>query len=195
MPREDQEEQEPAMTKYRFFMRWFSDNFITILDECWVTPTFVFQKALIDFAAVVLYYNTIQDGDELQDEADRNFMSKAVYNHLRQHFLHNWPTLQFYFERAIKKPGTWLSWQGSGIKILARKADVIEDLVARGMEEKSYLPNCNIFKQIDPSADDTPTTVNSQKQSQQDATPPPTPSSGTRHRRKRMRKSSAMVVD
>ena len=195
MPREDQEEQEPAMSKYRFFMRWFSNNFVTIIDGCWVTPTYIFQKALVDFAAVVYKYKDVEHDPTNEDDTDRHFTPKAVYNHLRQHFLHNWPTLQSYFESAINNAGIWLSWQGSDITILPRTPEVMQDLATRGLHEKAYPPNGNIFEQIERSPNDTPAVINSQKRSRQDPTPPPTPSSGVHHGRKRTRKSSAIVVD
>ena len=196
MPREDEVEQEPAMSKYRFFMRCFANNFVTIVNECWVTPTFIFQKALVDFAAVILNYKTIEYSTEDLDSIDERFTPKAMYHNLRQHFLHNWPTLESYFERAIKNPGVWLSWKKANITILARTPEVVQDLTTRGLEEKAYLPTCNIFCEND-SPDDAPTAGTSQKRSRQDHTPPTTPSSGARRGRKRTRRrrSSAIVVE
>jgi hypothetical protein len=186
------------MSKYRFFIRWFNDHFVALVDGCWVTPAFVFWRALVDFAAVVINYRMISDDEDDTDPAAANLVTiQALHAHIRQHFFHNWPQLLGYFDKKVMEPGSWLTWQDENVVIRPRSADVIQDLCARGLRETTAPPHLRIFDKPASEQEDTwfPPARPAHKRGRPDATPPPTPSSSGHHAKKRMRKSAPMVVD
>jgi hypothetical protein len=195
--KEDKEEQEPAMSKYRFFIRWFNHHFVALVDGYWVNATFVFWRALVDFACVVIHYRATQY-DEDDTDPDANVVkTQALYTHIRQHFVHNWYQLLPYFDQKVKQPGSRLTWQDEGVVVMPRSPHVIQDLRARGLTQTTAPPHLRIFDKPHADQDTTwsPPPQHGNKRRRADPTPPPTPSSSQRHAKKRTRKSRAMVVD
>jgi hypothetical protein len=193
----DQEEQEPAMSKYRFFIRWFNQHFITLVDGYWVNPTFVFWRALVDFAAVVINYRTIHADEDEPEPAGNLVTIQSLHTHIRQHFVHNWYQILPYFDQKVTQPGTWLTWQDENVVIRPRSPDVMQDLDARGLREITAPPNLRIFDKPASDQDTTwsPPVRPAHKRRRMDPTSPATPTSGDHHAKKRTRRSRQFVVD
>lgn len=203
---EDADEHEPAMSKYRFFIRWFTSNFVVLIDGQWVSATYLFWRSLVNFAAVLLKYKTAEFEYEQLDDSllEETFTPAALELRIRDHFHHNWPELLPFFERRCKDPGIWLTWQQE-FEVMPRTPETEDDLAQRGLTELAYFPKCPVFQDAT-LADETapphtsttpPPNAGTHKRARPDVSPnvsPNRPSLERRTRAKRTRKSATGVT-
>jgi len=145
---EDREEREPAMSKYRFFMRWFNATFVTILNGHWVSATYLFWRSLVEFACTLLGYKEKEYEHEKTDKslAAETFHPDVLKGQLREHFKYNWPELLPIFEKGLEfEQQWWLSLDYTDVVFKRRSPEVLQQLAERGLVELAYMPCCTLF--------------------------------------------------
>jgi hypothetical protein len=139
---EDREEREPAMSKYRFFMRWFNDTFVTILNGHWVSATYLFWRSLVEFACTLLHY---KEKEYEHEKAEETFHPDVLKAQLRQHFRYNWPELLPVFDKGLEFEQQWLSLDYTDVVFKRRSPEVLQQLSEGGLVELAYMPCCTLF--------------------------------------------------
>ena len=74
----EQDEIDAVMTRYRLFIRWYTQNFALLIQKDWISPSYLFKKRLVDFASTVLLYVREQEGAALQIDTEHTLTSKAM---------------------------------------------------------------------------------------------------------------------
>jgi hypothetical protein len=117
----EMQEQEAATTRYRLFIRWFSDNFSVTIGEEWINPTYLFLKRLVDFSATIYSYELAEHAKIHRANRIRDLNPNTLRKMLRFHFLRNWPQLTGYFDQAVLSPSPQLYYTGPQFEIARRE--------------------------------------------------------------------------
>jgi hypothetical protein len=86
----EEEEECFARWRYRRFCTWFSKQFVTIIGNRWVHPSYVFKRFMLRFCVVLVFYKREREAQATVTEGCTALaMEKKIMSHIRS----DWPEL------------------------------------------------------------------------------------------------------
>jgi hypothetical protein len=142
---EELDEMDAATTRYRLFVRWYSRRFAFIINDEWVSPSYIFRKGLIDYAATVLHYVREQEEDALTIDDEHVLSAAVMKKHLLKHISTHWRRLVGYWNIAEQSPSIFLSPDIPDIKIVTITDERIAQFKALGVVERAQYSGAPIL--------------------------------------------------
>jgi hypothetical protein len=142
---DDMDEIEAATSRFRLFIRWFTDNFCIFINNQWVCATYYFRKRLVDFAATLVKYKIEADAVLPPHHRISQFTLSKFHFSLQQHIQNGWPSVHNYFEHAIQNADHRLYYSGPVITIKRRTPDLLLRLQLLNMTEQVELSHSRIY--------------------------------------------------
>jgi hypothetical protein len=120
-PAEQTEEEKATRMRFRSFRTWLASNFVTFIDEKWVSVDYVFNRHLLELASGVYCY--IRDRPGYTNASAPKCTDDAFKSVVLQQLRKNYPELVPKFQALLVTPRVSLVWTGPPLSISPRARD------------------------------------------------------------------------
>jgi hypothetical protein len=120
---EELEEIEASTARYHYFIRWYSRKFGLLMDNKWISPSYLFKRRLVSYAASVCAYFTDEHANTQHQSRLHGITPLLVKKTFRHHLQKSWPDLIPIFDDLLISPSAFLYHTGPTIRIV-RKTDL-----------------------------------------------------------------------
>lgn len=135
---QEKDEIEAVSTRFRLFIRWYSDKYCLLTGTEWINAQYLFRRRLVDFAATVHRY--LHEHMEATRVAQLSFQgpNPVVFSKIIiSHFSESWPELVLPFEEAIKNAGPNLYYDGPAFTLMEMTEERMIELTSLGYTESA----------------------------------------------------------
>jgi hypothetical protein len=110
------EEENVARWRYRQLITWFVQTYWITVGGTIVSPWYVVQRFLIEFASSLCAYKTIWDRSDTHQGLSADQLLETIKRHLES----DWPTLLPRFRQLLVSPTNQFRWTGPQLEIFRR---------------------------------------------------------------------------
>jgi hypothetical protein len=128
---EIREEQNIARCRYRRFQIWFAEHFVVFMEDHWISPSYIFQRSLLELSAAIVGYKWDKDGVV---KAPAHCTAKAVESAVCRHFQNDWPDLVPKLNELLQTPPSEFFWTGPKIHIQTRPVEPISPILVECLD-------------------------------------------------------------
>jgi hypothetical protein len=138
---DEQDEIDATATRFRLFMRWYSERFLVIMGHTWVNASYIFKRHLVDFACTMYRYIQEQMADSHKAGVPRHSLTDVSFEkRVSSHLTNNWPDLVDRFQKSKHEASPFLRHTGPDFKLVRNVKGMSARFKMLYIQEKSDYP-------------------------------------------------------